>query len=225
MLINDVRETLVFILNKTQGGGYLSPTEFNTACRAVQNEIIEEKVEQAQHSQKNMDALRLVTKVAEVSTNSNGEITYPTDYWHYLRLSKKRYEYDEDGNAELNWKPVKRVTEGELALRLDSDIVNPTDRYPIAVFYDSFIRVYPKKEITNGYQFAYIKEPADPTWAYTTSSGVPVFDSGNAVDFSLPTSMLTEVTQKMLQHYGVNLREQEVVAYAQMLKQMNNDKA
>ena len=73
----------------------------------------------------------------------------------------------------------------------------------------------------------YLRTPKMPNWTYITlPNGEPMFNSGDVSyqDFELHESEFSNITLRMLSHFGINLREQDVVQIAEVLKDKMNYK-
>ena len=70
----------------------------------------------------------------------------------------------------------------------------------------------------------YVRYPSDPKWTYTTVSGSPVFNQSAAdyQDFELPLADQVELTLKILQYAGINIRELNVAELAAREEALNN---
>jgi hypothetical protein len=111
--------------------------------------------------------------------------------------------------ASLSWTPVIFITHGEKAMRLNSQINYPESDNPIAVNYNGFFQVYPD-DMSNG-RITYIRKPVDPEWGYTTVSSSPVYNPATSQDFELPEAMHMRICQKVLEYYGISLRDGDLL--------------
>lgn len=214
--INTVYTFVNFIANKNQAGGYLSPVRFNLAAVYAQQEIINEDYQKFQKSQFDSDVLSPLIKKSVLNPSSEGVLAYPSDYMHITSLRSREYYYV-NGKAKSREVNVDVLRDSEVAFRLSSDLVAPTEAYPIAAQYGTYIQFWPST--TNPVVLTYIKKPIDPEWAYTTSGGRAVYDSAGSIQFSLPDNTLNRVAYKICSYLGINIREQELYQYAEQMKQ------
>jgi hypothetical protein len=114
--------------------------------------------------------------------------------------------------ASLSWTPVMFTTHGEKSMMLNSQINYPESDNPIAVNYNTFFQVYPNN-IPRG-RLTYIRKPADPVWGYTTVNSSPVYNSGTSQNFELPEAVHMKICQKVLEYYGISIRDEELIASA-----------
>lgn len=215
--INKVYTFVQFIANKNQAGGYLTPARFNLAAVYAQQEIINEDYQQFQSSQFNSDVLSPLIRRRILNPNSEGVLAYPSDYMHTTSIRAKQFYTDSYGATKSREVNVDQLTDDELGFRLSSDLLPPTEAYPISCQYDTFIQFYPTTIAS--VIFTYIKKPTDPDWAYTLSSGRPVYNAGGSVQFTLPDNTLNRVAYKICSYLGINIREQELYSYAEQMKQ------
>lgn len=64
----------------------------------------------------------------------------------------------------------------------------------------------------------YFKKPAKPKYAYTTQGTRYVYDDTNSVDIEWSQLLYPEFTMRILNGLGINLRENQVIQYTQMMK-------
>lgn len=111
--------------------------------------------------------------------------------------------------ASLSWTPVIFTTHGQKAMRLNSQINYPESDNPMGVNYNTYFQVYPDN-MSRG-RITYIRKPVDPEWGYTTVNSAPVYNSGTSQDFELPESVHMKICQKVLEYYGVSLRDGDLL--------------
>ena len=70
----------------------------------------------------------------------------------------------------------------------------------------------------------YFKTPPAPVWGYTTVNNRPVYDPATSTNFIWDSFALNEVAAAYLALIGVNLKDNELAAFAQMYKQETNSK-
>ena len=99
---------------------------------------------------------------------------------------------------------------------LISDISAPSEQFPVALVSEN-IEVFPESintirlryyKFPEGVTQAGVRTATPPTYAYTTSAGVEVFNSANSVDFELPDHYLDDLVIEIAELAGINLRDQ-----------------
>jgi hypothetical protein len=183
--------------------GYHSPTEIDIAVYMASKALYNELYQVYEETNEISDSMSSFLSSPTLLTLTSGQATIPDDFIH------------EVGNISANGKPVKRVTHAQLSKRLVSALTPPSADYPICVFYSSFIKFYPTT-ITNVYM-TYLKKPVQPVYAFTVSSGRPVYDDDNSVDIEWGHDDIIRVTNKALEILAQNLSDP-------MLSQYSKDK-
>jgi len=234
--VDTVYKTVLLILNKEQRG-YITPDEFNKIGSQVQREIFEAYFEdlnqQLRVPQTDVDYANRVAitdeKIAEFKTQAaathttNGIFTLPADLY---RLGSVTYTANNTNPVE-----IQRTTRGEYYNINMSPLTTPSESFPIYLYEDNKILVYPTS-INTKVKVDYLKKPDDITWAYQidpttqafifagTNTGAGVFPPTGAVDFQLHNSERTEVILKILLYQGIVIRDPQVVqAAAQKVQQ------
>lgn len=134
-----------------------------------------------------------------------GVANKPADYMYLI----PPMEASVSNPASLSWTPVIFTTHGEKAMRLNSQINYPESDSPIAVNYNGFFQVYPDN-MTRG-RITYIRKPVDPEWGYTMVNSSPVYNSATSQDFELPEAVHMKICQKVLEYYGISLRDGDLL--------------
>jgi hypothetical protein len=169
--VDIVYKTVLLILNKEQRG-YITPDEFNKIGSQVQREIFEAYFEdlnqQVRIQQTDMEYSDRVAitdeKIAEFkvynpATHTTGGIfTLPSDLY---RLGSLTY-------TDVNSLPVEvqRVGRAEFYNIRKSPLTKPTEKYPIYLYEDNKVLVYPNT-INADLEVQYVKKPEDIRWGYT----------------------------------------------------------
>lgn len=239
-MINEVRNNVMFILNK-DNRGYITPMEFNTYARQAQldifqkymyeysNAIIKQNARYHGEGYSNISKRlsEIIDRFSEYQTmlyNSiNGILNVPSDCYY---IEKIIY----NNNVE-----VDRVDHSKILNLINSNLTAPTAGYPayiitsdpavgstpgsLTVYPNSLMNpvvppVPPSTTAPSNVQIRYVRYPKDPEWTYNTiSGGEPIFDPTNAQfqDFEVPYEELPNLVSKILQYAGLSIRESEVV--------------
>lgn len=218
MNIDTVKSLCELIINKNQSGT-LTPARFNTACESVNWDWFNTCYGQPalskdgkqindlfwQSTEKVTNNLRPFLKKVVLQIDATGKAIKPTDY---VQTSSCRYWYGER-QVEVDF-----VNDGDLGEFVGGELLAPTKKYPIHVVYDDRIQFYPKD--LSRVEFTYLRKPETPVWGYATSqSGRPVYDPTTSVDFEFPEENLGEIVSRLVKLWGVNIREKDIVGYAQ----------
>ena len=228
--VDTVYKTVLLILNKEQRG-YMTPDEFNKIGSQVQREIFEAYFEdlnqQLRIPQSDVEYSDRVAitdeKIAEfkkeaTATSTAANIfTLPTDLY---RLGSVTFEPANKLPVEL-----QRIGRAEFYNMKKSPLTAPTTSYPIYLYEDNQLIVYPTS-ITGKIKVQYVKKPSDITWAYQidpatgafvfagTTTGTGVFPTTGVVDFELHNSEQAEVILKILLYSGIVIRDPSIVQVA-----------
>lgn len=215
--VNDVKVLVEALANKDQKTTYVSAANFNRYAKAAQLDIINEQrmvFEAGTISSDNMASLK-VKKQINVDTTT-GTFSTPADYLYLSAMYVNTYNVNKRGEVFAKTNPIEPVTDSELGNRLSSMFETPTKQRPIAIEYDGSITVYPNN--VGLIDLVYIKQPADPTWAFTVSGNVQVYDSGNSVDFEISDQLRNDLVYKICQYLGVTVQQADLFQASQMLK-------
>jgi hypothetical protein len=234
-MINEVRNNVMFILNK-DNRGYITPMEFNTYARQAQLDIFQKYMYEysnaiiKQNSRYHGEGYSNIAKrlsetldrLSEYQTMqynpANGILDVPTDCYY---IEKIIYN---------NSVEVDRVDHSKILNLINSNLTAPTASYPAYIITSDpavgstagSLTVYPNSlmnpillpSTATNVQIRYVRYPKDPVWTYNTiSGGEPIFDSANAQfqDFEIPYEEFPNLVSKILQYAGLSIRESEVV--------------
>lgn len=204
--INFVKQSVELLSNKVQSTGSITITDFNNASQIALFDEIKAQRKQYESNLISSDNLSSLKKVANLQVPSNGLVTQPSDYLYY---STARVKYFVDNQPkEID---VDVIKENELGQRLSSQVNPVTKRFPVLVLRNNAFQVYPTD--VNYLVLTYIKVPATPVWAYTTSNGRPVYDSANSVNFELPTELTNDIIYRICQTLGIRIKRQDLIQY------------
>ena len=121
---------------------------------------------------------------------------------------------------------VEKVTNSKISMLANSVLTAPTKTFPAYSLNSDSITVLPKTINNPGQVFSqYIRYPKDPKWIYNTlASGEPVFDQSQSdyQDFELPIEDEVNLVTKILQYAGMQIREAQVVQFANLEEQKDN---
>lgn len=241
--INYIRNVVRNILDK-DGRGWIGDNKFNNLITQVQDEVFNDiytlytmalQKRRARLEYRDLkysgisqikDDLRPLfrTGVALVASSSANDYTFdfPSDY---------RYM---DG-VNLNSKSCELYDTGDTTSYMLAGRAAPTTTYPAAVLGNENITIYPTTITSaDSVTISYYKNPRgvnnsgvavnqSPTWAYTTAGGQSVYNATNSIQPELPESTYNKMIIRMVAMYGINLREAEVVQFANQEEAKNQN--
>jgi len=228
--VNDVYQTVLFILNKEQRG-YMTPPEFNKVGAQVQNQIFEKYFEDLNFFLRNRPtdneyADRIKTteeKITyfEVSNTLAGgnpfDLTTLPVGEELHRLGTVEFDNGVE-NSELQF-----VSHHELNLIKRSKLTAPTLIRPLYTLNGNTLTSYPDIPTLI---FNYVKKPKDPIWAFDIGtqgqyeyvapgnpSQYPASATGS-VHFEISNIDKTELIIGILLYAGVIIRDPQIVQAA-----------
>jgi len=126
----------------------------------------------------------------------------------------------------------KDSTEAQLSQRNEllylnnNPLLTPTKTYPIYLYEDSKLYLYPKT-ITSDVSISYLRKPVDVTWNFTIPSGQNYYqyDPTNSVNFELSKTEQANIILKILLYSGVVIRDPSIVNIAAQQVQQENQRS
>jgi hypothetical protein len=249
-MINTVRNTVMAVLNK-DNNGYLTPEEFKLEIFEEYfynyNNLLNKQNKRLTNTgyadlpRQLVEVIDTFTqfKALTLSTGSEQTFELPADWYTITYVNFKQ-----TCGAVVTSNEAERISEGQINRLLSSNLTSPSKQYPAYVFsqqglgvtegpgtgtYGNLgnqITLYPAQAATCtlGCDLTYVRYPKDPKWTYNVVSGSPIFNQSatDYQDFELPFSDQVEMTLKILQYAGVNIREPEVVQFASGAEAINN---
>lgn len=231
--INDFKIFLFNVANKN-GRGTITPSQFNSFAEqglmAWYNQKIGMKdsngvpISMVDINQLNIEDLndireerRLLSHLGTVlipdgtTYDLNGDLA--PAYWTFGSLTFD-YHQNKNGEKSITERPIEIVKDNEWGKRTSSTIVAPNMKRPIAKFLSGKLSVRPKA--LTSVNLTYLRYPKVPVWNYTIVNGRPVYDSASSVDMEAPKEAFNNIAMLCLGFMGINLREQDLVQYANL---------
>jgi hypothetical protein len=125
-------------------------------------------------------------------------------------------------NGALPQQELQRVDRGEVFHLNSSNLTKPSTTYPVYLYENNRIIVYPTT-IQTGISASYIKKPSDPVWNFILGGNQQyVYDGNGSTNFELHESEQTEVVLKALLYAGVVIKDPQIIQVAaQEIAQQN----
>jgi len=139
---------------------------------------------------------------------------YPVDFY---RLGTVIYK-----GAKI----AQYVQRNELTQLLLSPLTQPSTNFPLYLYENEKIYVYPTT-IQTDITVSYLKKPRNVKWGYTTGAlGQYVYAPGTSTPFDLDVSEQTEIIMRILAYAGIIINDPNVVqaAASEVASQDNNEK-
>lgn len=212
MTIDEAKRFLDFISNKVQSGT-IQVAAFNLAAQNAQLDEINDEYKIYQQTKTVTDSLATLKYPSYPIQDNVGNIAVPAGFIHVVAL--KTYYVPTTGGGY--WTPASEVTDKQFGEYQSSEIVRPTKKFPIFKQNRTSIVLLPVG--VGNIEMEYFKYPAPPKWEYTMVNGRPVYNPTLSVNFTLPEFVHTKLVYRMCGYLSINLREEELGQYSEMMKQ------
>lgn len=214
-MINSVRNTVMFLLNK-DNRGFITPSEFDYFAKQAQLEIFEgyftdyARAIAMQNSRKKalgygdianqiqnkIDIFATSSSVA-VQTDSNGSFySLPSDQYKLINLI-------------VSSKVVQEVQKIKWDVLKGSRLMAPSTSFQAYKREGNKLYVLPAPTVNS--TLNYIRKPSDPHWGYSTINEDPVYNADSSTDFEIPPSDETNLVIKICKYCGLSVREKDVI--------------
>ena len=233
--VNEVYSALKNLANKDERG-FITPKVFNTFTTIAQNKIFNDLFNELTKGQtlraRNIDAkthhsytkrleedLSYFSKESTIS-QSSGVFSKPEDLSRIISMKTSgAYVFGQSTSTPID----VMYDESKIEYILQSDLSAPSESHPVAMVSDN-IEVFPTsvKKIKVRY-YKYPEGRNVSTGARTAlaprynatnlGSSTEVFDPTTSVDFELPDHYVPQLIIEIGKMIGINLRDQDVVAY------------
>jgi len=208
----DYVHQLVYDLAAKQLASFPSPNDFNNYAELASidlfnyyndernKELIDVKMGQTINIPNTLSDFVVYQAVMEQSGN---EFLYPDDFMYDLALTNSVSKAD-----------FKKVDPDKIFNYINSTIDAPSLDFPIYMPLDqSRVVVYP----TVIPSLTYLRKPITPVWAYTVINNRPVYDPLTSVDFDWSPTEVYRLTMRILNYFGISIRDTELMQEAQQL--------
>ena len=117
---------------------------------------------------------------------------------------------------------LQRIDRGELYHLLSSNLTSPSTTYPIYIYENNKLTIYPDT-IISGINVSYIRKPIPPVWNFTVGgSSQYLYSASTSFDFELHAAEQTELILKILLYAGVVIKDPEIIQVAASQVQQEN---
>lgn len=226
MNINDIHNTIQYIVNKDQNQS-ITHAEIDLILDKAQLVLFNQyhtnpktpaQIEMSRYgdSQRIDDSLSAFKSIYTFATGDtpSGVLTLPAGYMHLISLHTTTYNNQLARNVTH---AVQIVNEEELSLRLESQVIPLTDEDPVAIMYQSSIRMYPAT--TKQGQLFYFKRPAVPVFGYTSSGRTATYNSGTSTQLEWKDYDIMNIISIALTYIGINMSSADIAQFAQLKTQ------
>ncbi len=214
--INTFKLFTEFCENKNQRGNSLTVTQFNEVCNQAQLQLFEKDVQAFKNGGITSDFLKFFLANQTTGVPLTGRLTYPADLEH---TSAIRSYYGPEGEVPYET-PAIEIDDKQFGTYQASQLVTPTKEFPKYLETATEYRFLPRD--IGVVMIDYFRTPVAPMWNYTVVSGRPVYNPLTSVDFEWQTFGFNAVAAIFLSLIGINLRDQELLAFANEFQMKNN---
>jgi len=214
--VDTVYKTVLLILNQQQRG-YMTPDEFNKVGTQVQLNIFEKYEDDLNQQYRTpQNDTEYANRIKNIEENlSFFQRTGATAYVgpHFTLTPNDIYRL---GSVFYNGTELTQYAQrNELTQLLLSPLTQPTTNFPIYLYENNLLYVYPTS-IINNITISYLKTPADIAWNYSVGSlGQYIYNAGTSINFELSVSEQTNVITRILAYAGVIINDPTIIQVAQ----------
>ena len=222
MNIQDIHNTILFILDKEQNG-FTTHEEIDEMLDNAQMVLFNQyfnnpkvpasaQPQSYTQNQRVHDSLSAFKKLQTFTTANtpSGVLTLPADFMNLLSLYTTVYNNTLGRNV---YSAVQVMPEDELIVRLESQVIPVGNDEPIAIMNrENKIQLFP--ETTHNGGVYYLRRPLAPLFDYTQVGRTVTYNSGNSIQLEWKPNDLMNIITIALQYIGINLSSADVVQYA-----------
>ena len=204
-------------LAKKDQSGYNTAAEFNDRIDQVQLEIVEKIYTYLGYTQRAADILAPFIKTVLLASSNTGVVTPPSDCLHYLSLS---YQYT-DPISGIRWIPCRQLDSNAVDLTAQNPVRNTNPAQNRVQYFNENNLTTICTNSSSQVKIRYVQRPAISQIAFTAqqSSGqyYQTYDPINSIDLLWNDAAFNLIVYLMLEKLGVEIREQFLVEFAQVL--------
>ncbi len=225
--VNTVYKTVLLILNQQQRG-YMTPDEFNKVATQVQLNIFEKYEDDLnQQYRLSQNDTEYANRVKNIEENlqffqRTGATAYAGP--HFTLTPNDIYRL---GTVFYNGISLTQYAQrNEITQLLLSPLTQPTTDFPIYLYENNLLYVYPTT-IQTGITISYLKTPADVVWGYGVGTlGQFEYNQAASTNFELNISEQSNVIMRVLAYAGVIVNDPTIIQVAQqeVLQEEQNSK-
>mgnify|MGYP005989520843 CR=1 FL=1 len=225
--VNTVYKTVLLILNQQQRG-YMTPDEFNKVATQVQLNIFEKYEDDLnQQYRLSQNDTEYANRVKNIEENlqffqRTGATAYAGP--HFTLTPNDIYRL---GTVFYNGIALTQYAQrNEITQLLLSPLTQPTTDFPIYLYENNLLYVYPTT-IQTGITISYLKTPADVVWGYGVGNlGQFEYNQAASTNFELNISEQSNVIMRVLAYAGVIVNDPTIIQVAQqeVLQEEQNSK-
>lgn len=226
-MINNVRNTVMYLLNK-ENRGYITPAQFNEYAKFAQQNIFNLYFSEYAKLVTARNARRLGDGFGDRIMELNDRISKFTTA---TTLSKSGLLYPKPSNIfktielRYNANSITPIPHYKEAMLDSSNMMAPTATYPVYTERDGGYSVKPTS-ITGTIELIYVKNPSTPKWTYSLVNSEPIFNASASDynDFELGEEEFVPLVVEIAKLAGLEIREPDVVNVSNSIDAQNLQK-
>lgn len=225
--LNTIYRYLQDLANKSQGGGYIPPEQFNRQFKIASKSLFTSLAGAPESylpgSPFPAQALDLTDKISDdvhpflreitLSIDDNGNASKPSDY---NRISAIWRNYADPYSGNLKKAPVEFIDNDKYADRFSNSIDFPTEEDPVVRYASSETYEFAPANLGYATMSYYIIPDEDAVWAYTPVQDEPVYDAANSIDTGWGEDNLKDLTEILLGYFGISIDSQLDLQYSNL---------
>lgn len=234
MTLIEIYDFIKFMGNKDFNGNFFKPEHFQSALIMANLDLFKKRTGLPEEYQpghpvprdfkevnsKSLSELRRFKEHVDDQAVASGYFAIPADFigWDSMTYD---YVHSIDGTPTTFPRPVELLTESELSDRRGNYTKQPSTKYPVAVIRsdDTNDRIYIYPDTINSVDWHYYRLPAEPDFQYVITDDELVYDTNGSTELEWPSNLHNDIVRLLLSYLGLNLREAELVQYAEMQKE------
>lgn len=236
MTLLQIYDFIKFIGDKDFNGNFFKPEDFGLSIITANLDLYKKVTglpeeyqpgspiprELLEINQKSMDEVRHFKQHIPAQAVASGYFTIPDDYIYWDSMSYIQSVTIDDVVHNLP-RTVEILRESQASARRGNWSMKPTLKYPIAVMRVNtqgvaYKRFYLYPDTIASVEFHYYRLPVEPVFAYNIVDDELVYDAGSSTEFEWGPEKHTDLIHILLSYLGINLRKQQLINYAEMLK-------
>ena len=230
--VDTVYKTVLLILNQQQRG-YMTPDEFNKVATQVQLNIFEKYADDLNQQYRNpQNDTEYANRVKNIEENlqyfqkyinnasAAGAITGTNPFTIDLTVVTDLYRL---GSVIYKGEELTQYAQrNEITQLLLSPLTQPTTNFPIYLYEEGKLYIYPTSIITaDDINISYLKTPADVIWGYGIGTlGQFEYNSGASTNFELNISEQSNVITRILAYAGIIINDPTIIQAAMQETQL-----
>jgi len=224
--INDVRNTVLFILEKNNNG-FVTPMQFNHYCQLAQMKIFEDLFTKYNQFVNKQNRRLTGTEYADIPKNIREQIdvyaTYSTpsnftydsgnDLWSYTDTNLYRAEgLSLITDATEKRVDIEEVQKRELNVLKNSPLTTPSMLFPVYTRIGESFRIDPIVPTGYSAELFFLRKPVMPNWSYVLVNSNPIYNASasDLADVDLHISLYNDVVMAVLGYSGLSIREEQI---------------